>query len=92
MIVCWRLCCGCASHTTATHHSLDVQQCHTSLVIWLQDLQKMAHDANAVVEGKLQQQLAAAQEKLLSEQQRRVDAEGEVKVRVASGCAAHSLV
>ena len=47
----------------------------------------MAHDANAVVEGKLQQQLAAAQDKLLAEQQRRVDAEGEAKVRPA-GCTA----
>lgn len=44
----------------------------------------MANDANAVVEGKLQQQLTAAQEKLLAEQQRRVDAEGEAKVRAAA--------
>ena len=58
--------------------------CWCRLLSGSQDLQKVARDANAVVEGKLQQQLAAAQDKLLAEQQRRVDAEGEAKVRPAA--------
>lgn len=43
----------------------------------------MARETSSVVDGKLQQQLAMAQERLLAEQQRRVDAEGEARVQQA---------
>jgi hypothetical protein len=50
----------------------------------LQDLQKLARETSSVVDGKLQEQLAAAQAVVFAEQRRRADAEGEAQVwRVA---------
>ncbi len=40
----------------------------------------MAHETNSLVEGKLQEQLTAAQQQLFAEKQRRADAEGEAQV------------
>jgi hypothetical protein len=48
-----------------------------------QDLQKLARETSGAVEGRLQQQLAAAQEQLFEEKRRRADAEGEAQVQRA---------
>ena len=50
---------------------------------WLQDLQKLARETSSVVDGKLQEQLTAAQAAVFAEQRRRADAEGEAQVREA---------
>ena len=46
----------------------------------VQDLQKLARETSGVAERRLQEQLAAAQEHLFAEKQRRADAEGEAQV------------
>ncbi|EFN59189.1 expressed protein, partial [Chlorella variabilis] len=45
-----------------------------------QDLQKLARETSSVVDGKLQEQLSAAQAQLFEEKQKRVDAEGEAQI------------
>jgi len=57
----------------------------------LQDLHKLAQETSTKLDGKLQQQLSAAQQQLFEEKQRRVDAEGEAQVRATCGGAAGAI-
>jgi ElaB/YqjD/DUF883 family membrane-anchored ribosome-binding protein len=59
------------------------QRFQTDVQHFSQDLQKLARETGSVVDGKLQEQLAAAQAQLFEEKKLRADSEGEAQVQRA---------